>query len=305
MMGSSSEEKQASSFEFVAAPEDLTPYVNSLYSWQTDEPDFAESLPAYSGQLVAFVRGVARMQFDGGSEGVTSDGFFLAPLLQARKFRVQGPARLFGVSLNFRGWASLTGLSVDRFHDRFLDLDEGLRPSLTAPFRDLAPAWRAKEIDDATVLDRMAQIVREGIGELPEQYLTVIDETLKWLSSSLKPELADLYDRLPYSERQAQRLVARFFGQSPIRLIRRYRAIRAATLLSLPQLPEQVESEIRDAFYDQAHLIKEISFFTGQTPKRLLPDPGSGVIRMLGPEGYGSVDLFGGNQDEQLGRTPR
>ncbi len=301
-MSGSQQAEPAYQFQFVAAPPDLSPYLNSLYIWSTREDRLTDWLPAYSGQMVAFVEGEGRMQFAPGVEHHTSDAFFLAPLLEARSFTVTGPARCLGVSLNFRGWAALTGLAVNEWHDRMFDPEDAIGPDLAHRFAALAPAWRAGAINDEAMLAAMARIVREGLSQLPEQHIKIIDCTLEWLSSSFKPELGDLYRVLPYSERQVQRLVARFFGQSPIRLIRRYRAVRAATLLSLPMLSEELEVEIREAFYDQAHLIKEIRAFTGRTPRRLLPKDGSVVNEMLGPDGYGSVDLFGGTQDQQLGR---
>nr|WP_247713755.1 helix-turn-helix domain-containing protein [Qipengyuania sphaerica] len=157
-------------------------------------------------------------------------------------------------------------------------------------------------MDEGAALEELAAIVREGISQLSERHLQVIDRTLEWLSSSLKPEIANLLDKLPYSERQVQRLVTRFFGQPPVRLIRRYRAIRAATLLAMPELSPKLEAEIREAFYDQAHMIKEIRHFTGRTPRRLQPKVDSVVKATLGEPGYGSVDLFGGNQDEELAK---
>lgn len=292
------------SFEFIAAPPDLAPYINSLYIWRNPDAQLDDVLPAYSGQMVIFAQGVGRMRFDSGAVAETNDAFFLAPLCQARNFSVSGPAALFGVSLNFRGWAALTGLSVQDYHDCFLDPETVLGDELGKMMAGLAPRLRTGELTEKALLDAMTDIVRRGLSELPGQHLTVIDRTLEWLSSSFKPELDDLYDRLPYSKRQSQRLVAQFFGQSPVRLVRRYRAVRAATLLSLPQLPEELEAEIRDAFYDQAHLIKEIRFFTGRTPKRLQPASGSAINEMLGPDGYGSVDLFGSGEAEQLGRNP-
>lgn len=290
------------SFEFVAAPSDLAPYLNSLYVWRSPAEQLDDVLPAYSGQMVVFGEGVGRMQFDDGVVAETSDAFFLAPLCQARNFSVSGPAVLFGVSLNFRGWAALSGLSVHDHHDCFLEPGMVLGEDLAGEFAGLAERWRAEELDDGALLDAMSDIVRRGLSKLPAQHLTVIDRTLEWLSSSFKPDLERLYDQLPYSKRQAQRLVAQFFGQSPVRLVRRYRAVRAATLLSMPQLPEEIEAEIREAFYDQAHLIKEIRFFTGRTPKRLQPGTESSINDMLGPDGYGSVDLFGSGEAEQLGR---
>lgn len=292
------------SFEFVAAPSDLAPYLNSLYIWRSPDAQLDDVLPAYSGQMVIFAQGVGRMQFGSAGIAETSDAFFLAPLCQAHNFSVSGPAALFGVSLNFRGWAALSGLSVHDYHDCFLEPGTVLPDNLAQEFAGLADRFRSGELSDKALLDAMSDIVRRGLSELPRQHLTVIDQTLEWLSSSFKPELEDLYERLPYSKRQAQRLVAQFFGQSPVRLVRRYRAVRAATLLSLPQLPEELEAEIREAFYDQAHLIKEIRFFTGRTPKRLQPASGLPINDMLGPDGYGSVDLFGSGEAEQLGRDP-
>ncbi len=242
------------------------------------------------------------MLFDDGEIGRSSDALFLAPLCEARPFEVRGPARLFGVSLNFRGWAALTGLSVQDHHDAFLSPATAIGRELSEEFSSLAPRWRTREIDDATMLDALADIVRRGLSPLSEPHLALIDRTLEWLSSSLRPELDDLYSTLPYSKRQAQRLVARFFGQSPVRLVRRYRALRVATLLSLPELPEAVEASIRDAFYDQAHMIKELRFFTGRTPRKLEPDGNSPFNDMLGPDGYGAVDLFGSGEAQQLGR---
>ena len=292
------------SFQFVAAPADLAPYLNSLYVWRCEVPDLVDVLPAYSGQMTSFVEGTGRMKFDDGVVSETSDAFFLAPLCQAREFHIKGPAAMFGVSLNFRGWAAMTGLSVSDHHDAFLAPEMVLSDKRAAEFADLAPRWRAGELDDKGMLDAMADIVRHSLSRLPDTHLKVIDRTLEWLSSSFRPDLEELYATLPYSRRQVQRLVAQFFGQSPVRLVRRYRAVRAATLLSLPQLPEEIEADIHGAFYDQAHLIKEIRFFTGRTPKRLVPEGSSPVHDMLGPEGYGSVSLFGSGEADQLGKEP-
>lgn len=298
----SSGQNDLGGFRFLAAPTDLAHYCNSLYIWRTDECEMADVLPAYSGQMAAFTQGEARMLFEDGEIARSSDALFLAPLCQARHFEVRGPAVLFGVSLNFRGWAALTGLSVKDYHDAFLKPEVALSVELGREFSGLASRWRTGELDDEAMLDAMADIVRRGLSALPTAHTNLIDRTLEWLSSSFKPELDDLYQSLPYSERQVQRLVAQFFGQSPVRLVRRYRAIRAATLLSLPELPETVETDIRDAFYDQAHMIKELRFFTGRTPRRLQPHGESPVTDMLGPDGYGSVDLFGSGEAKQLGR---
>ena len=288
-------------FEFVAAPDDLKPYLNSLYVFRSEERELEDWLPAYSGQLLCFLNGGASLDFGSGPRVDTPQFYFMAPLMRARAFTMKGPALAVGVSLNFRGWAAFTQLGVDKYHDALLPLEQVVSAHLAAKLRELGPDFRAGRINEKDLLDALSEIVREGIKPLSQKHSHFIGVMLEWLSSSFRPELADLQERLEYSPRQIQRLAARFFGQSPIHLVRRYRAIRAATLLSMPQLPEVFEDEIRDAFYDQAHMIKEIRYFTGRTPTRILPKGSSPVTDMLGPDGYGSVDLFGGSEADQLG----
>ncbi len=141
-------------------------------------------------------------------------------------------------------------------------------------------------------------IIRDGLEPLSERHQQVITETLRWLSASFKPQIADLLEALPYSERQVQRLVAQFFGQTPVGLIRKFRAVRAATLLTMDELDPALEAQVRDSFYDQAHMIKEIRHFVGQNSATPPTRCATSVVReTLGEPGYGAVDLFGGNED--------
>ncbi|MBX7458698.1 helix-turn-helix domain-containing protein [Qipengyuania sp. 1NDH17] len=289
-------------FEWVAAPKALTPYLNSLYILRTGETGVADMMPAYSGQLVVTLKGGGTMHFAKGGASRTTPAFLQCPLLQAQEFAIDPHTVMLGVSLNFRGWAALTGLPVDEYSDRSVPVADVFPEEIASPMLALVRQAESGELGEREALDRLAQIVASGISPLSERHLQVIDRTLEWLSSSLKPDIADLQDRLPYSERQVQRLVTRFFGQPPVRLIRRYRAIRAATMLAMPDLTPKLEAELREAFYDQAHMIKEIRHFTGRTPRRLQPKVDSVVKETLGEPGYGSVDLFGGNQDEELAK---
>lgn len=293
---------QRYAFEWVAAPAELADFLNSLYVVRVGDEPVADVMPAYSGQLLVALQGEAAMEFADGSHARTGPSGFMCPLTQAHRFTLRPGTVVLGVSLNFRGWAALTGLSVDTFRDRYIPAEEGLAGPLAERSRTLVSSVSSGAMSEREALDELASLVAEGMRELPERHSQVIGRTLEWLSSSFKPEIATLLEKLPYSERQVQRLVTKFFGQPPVRLIRRYRAIRAATILSMPDLPAKMEEEVRDAFYDQAHMIKEIRHFTGRTPRRLLPTENSVVREMLGEPGYGSVDLFGGNQDEELGK---
>ncbi len=294
--------KETHTFEWVAAPDALAPYLNSLYILRSGDEKVVDMMPAYSGQLVVTLRGGGTMRFAKGGSAKATQAFLQCPLLQAQEFEIDSHTVMLGVSLNFRGWAALTGLSVDEYSDRYVSVADGLREDLANRIHALVPRVESGELTEREAVDALAAIIEEGISPLSERHLQVIDRTLEWLSSSFKPEIAELQDRLPYSERQVQRLVTRFFGQPPVRLIRRYRAIRAATLLAMPDLTPKMEAEIRDAFYDQAHMIKEIRHFAGRTPRRLQPKVESVIKDTLAASGYSSVDLFGGNQDEELAK---
>ncbi|MGE5952362.1 MAG: helix-turn-helix domain-containing protein [Qipengyuania vulgaris] len=263
--------KETHTFEWVAAPDALSPYLNSLYILRSGDDKVVDMMPAYSGQLVVTLRGGGTMRFAKGGTARSTPAFLQCPLMQAQEFEIESQTVMLGVSLNFRGWAALTGLPVDEYSDCYAPVSDAVSAELAERIHALVPRVASGELDEREALNELAAIIEDGISPLSERHLQVIDRTLDWLSSSFKPEIADLQDRLPYSERQVQRLVTRFFGQPPVRLIRRYRAIRAATLLAMPDLTPKMEAEIRDAFYDQAHMIKEIRHFTGRTPRRLKP----------------------------------
>lgn len=301
-MNRGQEAEEAYRFEWVKAPPDLTDYVNSLYILRAGSNPVDDVMPAYSGQLVLTLRGGGDMEFSDGNRAHPSPAFFQCPFTQAHPFTLVPHTLMLGVSLNFRGWTALTGLPVNEYCDQYIPAEKALPAELAEEAHAIVGRCKGGELEEADALDALADIVRRGLKPPSDRHLQVIDTTLEWLSASLKPKIEDLQDALPYSERQVQRLVTRFFGQPPVRLIRRYRAVRAATLLAMPDLAPKLEAEIREAFYDQAHMIKEIRHFTGRTPRRLQPKEQSVVKDTLAPDGYSSVDLFGGNQDEELGK---
>lgn len=280
------------SFSFIAAPGDLLPYVNALYTFETDLAEMEEILPAYSGQLALFLTGSAEIACPEAPMGEIGDAFFLAPQMKATPFKAKGPVRGMGVSLTSQGWAALTGLPVNECHSRQIAPSACLPPHLAARVQATLEARRKGDLDDAGLADWLVELVRDGVTELPEKHATLIRTTFNWLGESFSPQIDDLYARLPFSQRQAQRLIVRFFGQPPATLVRRYRAIRAASLLAMPKLAPEVIAEIRAAYYDQAHFIREIREFTGRTPRALGPEEETVVKDMLGPEGYGMVDLI-------------
>ncbi|TAD84062.1 MAG: AraC family transcriptional regulator, partial [Sphingomonadales bacterium] len=71
------------------------------------------------------------------------------------------------------------------------------------------------------------------------------------------------------SARQVQRICRRFFGVAPAQVLKRFRALRAAILLSQPGMSQSVYDQLMATFFDQAHLIRDIRRYTGRTPTQL------------------------------------
>ena len=289
-------------FEFVPAPEALGPYLNSLYVLRIESGHISEMLPAYSGQLLLVQGGKGRVDFGAGPVDAPEHGFIIGPLSSARRFEIEGPLLALGASFNFHGWAALTRLPVAEHGDRFVPLSMAFGPEsadrLLSLSRSIQPG--ADTFDEP--LAKLADILEQRLQPLAAGHAQVIEATYAWLSSGFNPDPCDLNSSLPLSERQIQRLVKRFFGLSPSRLKRRYRAIRAATLLADTNLDFAKRQEVLDAFYDQAHMIREIREFTGRTPRILTANADGIMADTLGRQGYGVSSLFAGEQDEQLSK---
>ncbi|ABC64653.1 AraC family transcriptional regulator [Erythrobacter litoralis] len=272
-------------FEFVAAPRDLAPYVNTLFVFETDRERLDDILPAYSAQMITFGRGHARMQFGDDHVGESSDAFFLAPMQQAAPFSMKGPVRACGVSLTALGWAAIADLPVDTFGHRRIDADRVLGEGSARAMAAIGADFASGELEAKDACMRLADIVRTSLNPPSDNHADFIMRTVAWLSADFNPDVAELARATALSPRQVQRLCKRFFGKPPATLVKRYRAIRAATLLSQPDLDAAARNEVEAAYFDQAHMIRDIRQFTGRTPKHFRTDAPSVTSDTLGPEG--------------------
>lgn len=269
-------------FEFVPPPDDLKSQVNTFFVVHTDAGRIDEVMPAYSAQLFIFLRGTGTMHFADGSQTAPAPVFFNAPLLRASPFSLHGPVCCAGVSLTPLGWASWTGLPVDQNHDRIVPVQQALEAEAA---RALAAQFETDPDDVLNIFDHVSHLMRETGRDIRPAHAAMITETTAWLASAFSPAIDDLYRRLPMSRRQAQRLCKRFFGAPPRQLLKRFRAVRAAALLSQKNLPDAARDEVMSAYFDQAHLIRDLRRYTGRTPRLLQNGPL--VVGTLDPAGHG------------------
>jgi transcriptional regulator GlxA family with amidase domain len=81
-----------------------------------------------------------------------------------------------------------------------------------------------------------------------------------------------LLDHVDFSQRQVERLCKAYFGSSPKKLHRKFRALHSANRLTWHNLDDW-RDVARTAYYDQAHFIREFKQFNGRTPKEFMDGP--------------------------------
>ena len=252
--------------ELFAASEAVAPFVTTFFRLRCDEREIRDVQPSSIGIVAAMRRGSGDIRFLDGRVEPSRRFMLLTPTSAAATFEVEGPWDVFGAMLSPVGWASLTGLSAATHGNRLLDASEVLPPPLIEAGRALLSG---EDMSEAEMVATLSSAILASVRPLPAGHVGFIKTVADWLARSLSPELDELYASATLSERQVQRLTERYFGLSPVRLARKYRALRAAVLLSRPAITADDIAAVRDHFYDQPHMIREIRMFAGRTPARI------------------------------------
>jgi AraC-like DNA-binding protein len=255
--------------DYIAPPPSIAPYVTTLYHFRCDEPVIRDIQPASVGQLCLFPHGIGEMHFADGRRDPNHPVGLMTPLSRATPIVVDGPFHAFGAALTPVGWAALTRLHAGDHRDRLLPAGSVLGAEIDTLGERLLDGYRTRTMSGRECAAAIADFIERRVRPINPRHLELIAATGRWLSESFNPEVGDLTGVAGYSARQVQRLVERYFGLTPRALARKYRALRAAALLSAPQLSVEAEAEIGAAFFDQPHMIREIAHFVGRTPARL------------------------------------
>ena len=286
--------------DYLPVPTELSDYVTTFYHFTCDEEVFRDIQPASIGHLALFPIGKGEMNFRDGRSDPSHEVNLLTPFSVAAPFEVRGGFHAIGAVLSPLGWACLTGLDADANGNRLLRAADVLGDEIEELGTRLCAEYRAGTRDGASCAAELGEYIGSHLRKITPRHVEVIKTTIRWLSSSLNPTVEELYAQLSYSERQVQRLVERYFGLAPQALLRKYRALRAATFLSLPQLAPEYEAQIGEAFYDQSHLIREIQTFVGRTPARLSDDQSPYLTELLDKRNFREIDPDGAGDQELL-----
>lgn len=272
--------------DYIAPPAAISDYVTTLYHFRCDEEVIRDIQPASVGHLSLFPHGNGEMHFRNGHSDPNPEVAMLTPLSTATPIVVNGPFHVIGAALTPLGWAALTGLHAGKHRDRLRPAGEILGEGVDALGHSLIKSYRDGSMTGRECALELGAFIGSNVREVNLRHAELIRTVNTWLGASLNPEKADLLKQAAYSDRQVQRLVERYFGLPPQALARKYRALRAAALLSFPQLTPEFEAGLGEAFFDQPHMIREINRFVGRTPARLSDNASPYLSEMISPKNF-------------------
>lgn len=272
-------------FAMLPLDDDLRDLVNTFFVLSTDEERIDDFMPAYSAQLMVYAEGRSVMTDHAGNAFRSKTITSTAPLLTAMPLSLRGPVRIIGASLTPLGWQVLSALPADEVNNCTVEPRKLLDENELNSLESLAEQFSAGKVDAQTICDCIGQSLRRRRDRINPRHARFVETVIGWLASAPNPPVQDLYDTVDQSKRNVQRLCRRFFGVSPSHLLKRYRAIRAAMLFANPDIPQSMRDEIQMAYFDQAHLIRDIRRYTGQTPRALRSSPVA--AETLDPKAHG------------------
>ncbi len=253
--------------ELIAPPPAAASLVTTFFRLRCDHELIRDVQPSSIGILAIMARGSGTLHFIDGRADPSHPLTLVTPTSAAATFVVDGPWDVFGAMLSPVGWASLTGRSAKSEGDRLHDAADLLPSALVACAQDVLEKW--ERLSNIEMRDKLSNALAASAKPMRESHVHFIRAANEWLSTSLCPDVAHLATLTGISARQVQRLSERYFGMTPKALARKYRALRAAVLLSRPDLSAEEHAAIEDHFYDQPHMIREIRLFSGRTPARI------------------------------------
>lgn len=237
----------------------LSAYISTFYLYRNDDALIEGVERADVGQLRFMLQGAGALTFAEGYTEASCPVMINGPGTAAASYRVDGPFHCFGAALRPIGWCALVGMPAHTRADHVTDGAEVFGVEALS----LLETFRATD-----TMEEMVALVEpfllQHIRPIPTDHVEMAEAVLSWLREDAL-DVHALFAALPWSERHATRLINHYFGCGPKRLVRKWRALRAAARLLQGDDP----MDVAEPFYDQPHMIREIREFTGHTPRTL------------------------------------
>jgi AraC-like DNA-binding protein len=248
--------------EFARPAPALKHVISAYYLFRANYPLVEDFERADVGYLRFQLAGVGDYHFRDGRVEPSWPVLLIGPGNSAARYSVNGPLHSFGCVLLPDFWCAVVDGSAQDFADRSLDGSISLGATSQRCYETLSSL--STLADMVPVVDRFLLSVLKPTS--PDNRKT-IDTIGAWLSQNPIPPIEDLYAAMDVSPRQVMRLSNRFFGAPPKLLARKYRALRAAS--AIVGNKGKIENAVFEQFSDHSHMIREIKYFTGMTPRQL------------------------------------
>jgi AraC-like DNA-binding protein len=275
-------------------PPGLAPFVTQVYFFRCEEKHVRDLQPAALGHLVFLLKGKGNLRFQDGHVDELASASIFGPGMAAAEFNLVGPVHDLGFALSPLGFVALTGKPANLYVDRAVPASELFGEDID----DLAARLIAGHADGSMRLAEMVAAVGDlllkRIRPVPPLHIVMVRKVIDWLSSDLDPDVDQLYAQLDMSRSTAARLISKYFGAAPKPLMRKYRAVRAASLLVDPSCTPELRAKVESLFYDQPHMIREIRQFAGRTPGALDGDDAKLLRIWLSKDNYRDIETFPG-----------
>lgn len=264
---------QPFSLDYFEPAEDLRGLVSSYYLFRADLPYVADQMRADLAQMRFMIAGNGTYLFADDRTVRTPEVSLIGPTMGASRFDVIGPLLVFGIGIHPAGWATVIRDDASVFADDAIDATALFGPLMT----DALDAMRnaPSPVMMVAIADMVMRSLLQRSAPASLWFTRVADD---WLTGAASPQVDALVESAGMSARQVERLARRMYGAPPKLLARKYRALRAASLIGAHGLNWNELGG--DAFYDQSHFIREFKRFTGQTPRQFQRDP-SPVTRLM------------------------
>ncbi|MBL0923258.1 MAG: AraC family transcriptional regulator [Sphingomonadaceae bacterium] len=277
-----------------APPVELAPYVTQVYFFRCDERYIHDRQPAALGHLIFLLSGSGELKFQDGHVDPVSGATIFGPGLAAVEFRFDGPLYDLGFALSPLGFVALTGKPANQFADKAVAASTLFGPDIDIMMETFRDGYRRGDMRIADMVGQVSGFLLKRVGKVPPAHMKMIKTVIDWLSSDLDPDVDRLYPQLDMSRSTAARLITRYFGCAPKPLMRKYRALRAASLLVDPACTPELRAKIESLFYDQPHMIREVRQFAGRTPGALDGDDAKILRIWLSRDNYRDIETFPG-----------
>jgi AraC-like DNA-binding protein len=247
---------------YFAPDDDLTDYISTLYVAQINNHEFDEYERADRPQLRFMSHPNGEYIFGNGAHFPAPRAAIIGPTSSTVRAVQNSPTLIVGMGLMPAGWAALMGDEANKLTDKAADA-----ATIFGPWTLQIATAIDEASDDRTRITLAQDMVRAILTHAARPPMWFIRTVDTWLTSAPSPKIADLVAQANMSLRSIERMCKIYYGLSPRMLARKYRAVRAASLLARG---ESLESScMADAFYDQSHLIRELKHFAGATPRQL------------------------------------